>query len=127
MPAQILIVDDSVHLRSSIRCCIERNTDWEVCGEAENGLVAIEKVRELNPDLVVLDFAMPIMNGLDAARHITHIAPKLPMVLFTLHASVQLHKEALAAGIKDVLCKSQGGTEQLLASMKILLADADVP
>lgn len=112
MPAQILIVDDSVHLRSSIRSCIERHTDWEVCGEAENGLVAIEKVRELNnPDLVILGFAMPIMNGLDAARRITHIAPKLPMVLFTLHASVQLHKEALAAGIRDVLSKSAGGTD----------------
>jgi two-component system, chemotaxis family, chemotaxis protein CheY len=80
-----------------------------VCGEAENGVVAIEKVRELNPDLVILDFAMPIMNGLDAARHITHIAPKLPMVLFTLHASVQLYKEALAAGIKDVLSNQQAG------------------
>jgi DNA-binding NarL/FixJ family response regulator len=127
MPAQILIVDDSVHLRSSIRSCIERNTDWEVCGEAENGLVAIEKVRKLNPDLVILDFAMPIMNGLDAARQITHIAPKLPMVLFTLQASVQLHKEAVAAGIRDVLSKSAGGTDQLLASMKILLADAGIP
>ncbi|MGB8321461.1 MAG: response regulator [Candidatus Acidiferrum sp.] len=127
MPAQILIVDDSVHLRSSIRSCIERNTEWEVCGEAENGLIAIEKVRELNPDLVILDFAMPIMNGLDAARHITNFAPELPMLLFTLHSSVQLHKEALAAGIKDVLSKSEGETDQLLAAMRILLADAGIP
>jgi DNA-binding NarL/FixJ family response regulator len=78
----------------------------------------------MNPDLVILDFAMPIMNGLDAAWHITSIAPKLPMLLFTLHASVQLQKEAFAAGIRDVLSKSEGGTENLLASIRMLLSDS---
>jgi DNA-binding NarL/FixJ family response regulator len=119
--AQILIVDDSRALRSSIRTCIEQDTDWKVCGEAENGQVAIEKVMELQPDLVVLDLAMPVMNGLDAAREITNIAPKLAMVLFTIYVSGGLETEAKAVGIGDVVSKAEGGTEQLLASMRSLL------
>jgi len=74
MSAQILIVDDSPFLRRSIRFSIEQNTDWQVCGEAENGKVAIEKTKELHPDLIILDLAMPVMNGLDAARHLAHCA-----------------------------------------------------
>ncbi|MGC1650189.1 MAG: response regulator, partial [Candidatus Sulfotelmatobacter sp.] len=70
MSHRILIVDDSAIIRHSIRICIEHNTDWEVCGEAENGKVAIEKVRQLRPDVVTLDWQMPVMNGLEAAREI---------------------------------------------------------
>ena len=124
--AQILIVDDSKALRSSIRNCIEQDTDWKVCGEAENGQMAIAKVMELQPDLVVLDLAMPVMNGLDAAREITNIAPNLAMVLFTIYVSGELEKEAKAVGIGDVVSKAEGGTEQLLASIRFLLERAGV-
>ncbi len=124
--AQILIVDDNRALRSSIRTCIEQDTDWKVCGEAENGQVAIEKVMELQPDLVVLDLAMPVMNGLDAAREITNIAPNLAMVLFTIYVSGELETEAKAVGIGDVVSKAVGGTEQLLASMRSLLERAGI-
>ena len=123
---QILIVDDSRALRSSIRTCIEQDTDWKVCGEAENGQVAIEKVMELQPDLVVLDLAMPVMNGLDAAREITNIAPNLAMVLFTIYVSGELETEAKAVGIREVVSKAEGGTEQLLASMRSLLGRAGI-
>lgn len=123
---QILIVDDSRALRSSIRTCIEQDTDWQVCGEAENGQVAIEKVMELHPDIVVLDLAMPVMNGLDAAREITSIAPNLAMVLFTIYVSRELETEAKAVGIGDVVSKAEGGTEQLLISMRFLLDRAGI-
>jgi DNA-binding NarL/FixJ family response regulator len=119
--AEILIVDDSAILRKSIRSCIEQNTDWHVCGEAENGQVAVEKVRGLHPDLVILDFAMPVMNGLDAAREITIIAPSTPLVLFTMHSSTQILREAKAAGITNVLSKSEGGPDNLIASLHALL------
>ena len=75
MPRRILIVDDNTIIRRSIRECIEENTDWEVCGEAENGRLAIEQVQQLQPDLVILDWQMPVMNGLEAAREIHRIAP----------------------------------------------------
>ena len=96
MCAQILIVDDdNVHLRQAIRTCIEQNTEWIICGEAENGRVAVDKVRELGPDVVILDLAMPVMNGLEAAaRRIMVIAPQARLVWFTTHTSSQMLKEA---------------------------------
>jgi DNA-binding NarL/FixJ family response regulator len=126
MPAQIMIVDDSYVLRRSIRSCIEENTDWEVCGEAENGQIAIERVGTLHPDLVILDLAMPIMNGLDAARQIAKIDPDITMVLFTMHSSQQLMKDAKAAGIKTVLSKSVADVEDLLTSLKTLIDAASL-
>jgi DNA-binding NarL/FixJ family response regulator len=113
----ILIVDDSAIIRHTLRACIEQKSGWKVCGEAENGKVAIQKVRELQPDLVILDFQMPVMNGLDAARQITTIAPETPMVMFTMHTCEQLLRDAKAAGIKDVFSKSDGVPEHLLASL----------
>jgi DNA-binding NarL/FixJ family response regulator len=71
---------------------MEQNTDWQVCGEAENGQVAIEKTKQLDPDLIILDLAMPIMNGLDAARHIAGFAPGIAILLLTMHGSRELSK-----------------------------------
>ena len=126
MPAQILIVDDSPFMRNYLRSCIEQNTDWYICGEAENGEIAIEKARNLHPDLIILDMAMPIMNGLEAARRISFFAPTILLVLFTMHDARMLWKEASAAVIKDVLSKSETNYEQLLLSMRTLLENAGV-
>jgi two-component system response regulator NreC len=113
----ILIVDDSAVIRHTLRSCIEQQSGWKVCGEAENGKVAVQKVRELQPDFVILDFQMPVMNGLDAARQITTIAPETPIVMFTMHSSDQLLRDAKAAGIKEVFSKSDGVADHLLASL----------
>jgi len=118
MSYTILIVDDSALIRHSIRSCIEQNTDWRVCGEAENGEVAVEKVKELHPDSVVLDLQMPVMNGLEAARQINELAPDTAMVMFTLHDCEQLWKVAEAAGVRDVLSKCDKVSEHLLASLE---------
>ena len=120
MEFHILIVDDNPPIRKCIRTFIEQKTDWKVCGEAENGQVAIEKVKDLNPDLVVLDMSMPVMNGLDAARQINKTSPGLPLLMFTLYVSDQLSKEAKAVGIKDVLSK-EVGLDDLLVSMRAML------
>ena len=117
MSRTILIVDDSALIRRSVRSCIEQTTDWAVCGEAENGKVAIEKVQLLHPEVVILDLQMPIMNGLDAARQITRIAPTAIMLMLTLYDSGQLAQEAHAAGIKDVLPKSGRVAELLIAAL----------
>jgi CheY-like chemotaxis protein len=102
----ILIVDDNALIRHCLRSCIEREREWKVCGEAENGQVAVEKVKKLNPDVVILDWQMPVMGGLDAARHIACIAPKTAMVMLTLHQENQLLKEAQKVGIRHVLTKT---------------------
>jgi DNA-binding NarL/FixJ family response regulator len=118
MSHRILIVDDSAIIRHSIRICIEHNTDWEVCGEAENGKVAIEKVRQLRPDVVTLDWQMPVMNGLEAAREISRIAPLATLLMITLHENLVLTEEAQAAGIKEVLSKTDGVSAHLIASLR---------
>lgn len=121
MSLKILIVDDVSIIRHSLRFLIEQSTDWQVCGEAENGEVAVEKVRELSPDAVILDLSMPVMNGLEAARCISRIAPNVRMVLFTIDSSQQLLKEAQAVGIKDVVSKSDHGGDHIIAALKAAL------
>jgi DNA-binding NarL/FixJ family response regulator len=122
MCLRILIADDSASIRQVLRFFIEHNTDWQVCGEAENGQIAVEKVAELKPHAVILDLSMPVMNGLEAAREIARIAPNVQMVLFTMHSSEQLRKEAQAAGIKDVISKSDTIGQHLLTSLRTICA-----
>jgi DNA-binding NarL/FixJ family response regulator len=121
MAKQILIVDDSPMVRRMVRGSVESKTDWQVCGEAENGQEAVRMVEELNPDLVVLDLSMPVMNGLEAARHIAVNAPNTALLMYTMQDSGQLLKEAEAAGINEVITKSAAGIDRLLASMRALL------
>ena len=122
MSLKILIVDDSPSIRNVLRLFIEHNTDWQVCGEAENGQIAVEKVARLRPHAVILDLSMPVMNGLDAAREITRVDPNVQVVMFTMHISEQLRKDAQAAGIKDVVSKSDTIGNHLLASIRTICA-----
>jgi DNA-binding NarL/FixJ family response regulator len=117
MSHRILIVDDSAIIRRSLRICIEQNTSWEVCGEAENGKLAVQKVRDLCPDVVILDWQMPVMNGLEAAREITAVAPSTTMLMITMHDSESLAQQAHAAGVKEVLSKTDSVATRLIASL----------
>ncbi len=123
MPGTILIVDESAIFRQTLWSYIERNTDWQVCGEAENVKVAFEKVKELHPDVVILDLRMPAMDGLDVARQINLLAPNTTMLMFTTHVGKRLLEKAHAAGITDVISKSHRLPEQLLACLKSLHAE----
>jgi DNA-binding NarL/FixJ family response regulator len=105
----ILIVDDNPVIRRALRQLLEQVDSLEVCGEAANGREAIAKARRLKPNLVVLDFRMPGMNGLDAARGIKHLLPALPVVMFTAFPSTTLVREALSAGVNFVVSKSEPG------------------
>lgn len=122
MSFTILIVDDSDLIRHALRCCIEKNTEWQICGEAENGQVAVNKVQELNPDIVIMDFQMPVMNGIDAARQITLTAPNTAIVMLTMHNGEQLRREARSAGIREVLSKSESVADRLLSTLRKLCA-----
>lgn len=103
----ILIVDDSQVVRRTLRQLFEQVHQWEVCGEAVNGRDAIQKAQELHPDLIVLDFSMPEMNGLQAARVLTKIMPTVPVVLFSVYGQDPfIVREAHAAGVAAVVPKS---------------------
>jgi chemotaxis response regulator CheB len=81
----ILIVDDSAVMRRAIRLFLQSRPGLEVCGEAVDGIEAIAKAEELKPDLIVLDFSMPKMNGLEAAAALQKIMPTVPIILYTFH------------------------------------------
>jgi DNA-binding NarL/FixJ family response regulator len=106
VPIRILIVDDSAAIRRAIRSCIEGHPELEVCGEAENGGVALDMVRKLNPQIVVLDLVMPGINGFELAREIVASAPDTRMIMFTFNDCEELIREAQDVGISRVVAKS---------------------
>jgi len=116
----VLIVDDNEMVRRGLRCLFESEPAFEVCGEAVDGRDAIEKARQLKPDLIVLDFSMPGMNGLESARILSNMKPSAMILLFTMHRSAVADRDARAAGINAVVSKSEGaGT--LISQAQILL------
>ena len=120
MPTTILLVDDSSVVRRSLRSAIENQTNWLIAGEAENGLEAIEKFRELSPDVIILDLSMPLMNGLDAARRIREISSTVCILLFTLHAYPYLAEDARKIGVNKVVSKDDASL--LLGAVRSALA-----
>jgi DNA-binding NarL/FixJ family response regulator len=106
---RILIVDDSPLVRQRLRDMLQQHPHWKVCGEAASGTEAIQKVQGLGPDLIVLDFLMPGMDGLQAARELGKVVPDVPILMFTMHLSRQLVEEARNAGIRGAVAKSDAG------------------
>jgi CheY-like chemotaxis protein len=104
----ILLVDDSDFERFTIRAAVEGLTQFRVCGEAANGVEAIEKAAQLKPDLVVMDLAMPLMNGLEAATVIKNTLPGIPIILLTLYAEQIQAPRSSAFGVVTVLSKVEG-------------------
>ena len=107
MTNPILIADDREVIRRTLRNLIGGYNDLKVCGEAENGKEAIEKAHHLKPDLVLMDFSMPIMNGLDAASHLRKQSPKIPIVMLTMFKDKFLEQRAYKAGISLVWSKEE--------------------
>jgi len=106
---RILVADDSDLVRRGMRYLLGRHEGWVVCGEAADGQETVEKTRHLNPDVVVLDFAMPVMNGIEAARQIHKEHPNTPMILCSMYLDRQLASLARDVGITSVLSKSNVG------------------
>jgi DNA-binding NarL/FixJ family response regulator len=116
MPARILIADDHEIVREGIRTLITRaRPEWEICGEASNGEQAIEAVRNLKPDVVVLDITMPSMSGLEAATGIAKLAVGCRILMFTMHESERLALEVRQAGAQGFVLKSQGARDLIRA------------
>ena len=107
----ILIVDDDPNFRKQTRKFLEQETPYSVCGEAVDGLDAIERARQLKPDLIILDMSMPRMNGLQAARVLRQMMSDVPIILFTLHAGAILFSEVQAVGVSSVVSKTDGFDE----------------
>jgi DNA-binding NarL/FixJ family response regulator len=120
---KILIVDDSSAIRRMLRTILEVRSDWKVCGEAENGREGIDQALHLSPDLIVLDLAMPVMNGFQAARELRRLLPKVPILMYTTYDDWKVRQEALASGVAEVRSKSSG-MGPLVSSIQHLLKAA---
>jgi DNA-binding NarL/FixJ family response regulator len=119
MSIRILVVDDNPTVRDGLRHLLENHAGWEVCGEAGDGIEAIEKYRQLRPDLLVVDISMPRMNGLDASLELLKLSPKILIMLCTSYLTAQLIEQAHQAGIcgtvsKDAMHLVVAGLEALL-------------
>ena len=110
LPAtRILVVDDNASIRHSLRMLLETQDHWKVCDEASDGLEAIAKFDKDKFDVIVLDFQMPGMNGLDAAKQIKSLSPSIPILMVTMHYSRQLAEEARKVGIAGICSKTDIG------------------
>ncbi|MGC1483871.1 MAG: response regulator transcription factor [Candidatus Acidiferrum sp.] len=120
MDLRILIVDDSQRMRRIIATILSSHSGWEICGEAENGLAGIQMFQELKPDLVLLDFGMPDINGIEAASQMSTANPTVPLILFTIWNIEGFEREAAKAGICAVVRKSEAW--KLIAQIETFFA-----
>jgi two-component system response regulator EvgA len=109
----VFIVDDNPSVRTGIRKLLEPS-GFAICGEASDGLDAVERAPEINPDLIILDVSMPRMHGLDAARKLHDIHPHVPILLNTLHAAVIRAEPSLPEGVTDVVDKRENLLHRVL-------------
>jgi CheY-like chemotaxis protein len=122
MPKRVLLVDDNQIVRQSARRVFE--SSGFLCHEAENGAQAIEHISVFQPDVIVLDLAMPILNGLQAAPQLRRLLPSVPIILFTLYAGSVLEKEARAAGITSIVSKDEAASKLVSRAQTLLDASA---
>jgi DNA-binding NarL/FixJ family response regulator len=104
---RIFLVDDNAMARSAIKAALQQHSEWVVVGEASSGRQALETFRRHQPQLTVMDFKMPDMNGLEAARRLTECDPDVRILMITTDPSSQLEQEAKRAGIKGLCPKDE--------------------
>jgi DNA-binding NarL/FixJ family response regulator len=117
---QILIADDHEVVRSGLRAIIETRADWVVSGEAIDGSDAIKLAMEIKPDVAILDYSMPVMNGLEVSRRIKSHHLRTEVLILTMHESEEILTEALLAGVRGFLLKSDARSH-LIAAVEALL------
>ena len=105
MPISVLIVDDHEAIRRGLRSAFHPYPEFVICGEAVDGADALRKAQELSPHLIILDLAMPEMNGLEAALALKYMMPAVPIFLLTAHYSRELELAAFGSGICAVFSK----------------------
>ena len=129
MGIRILTVDDDKTIRLLLRRLLETHSAWEVCGEACDGREAIQQAEHLKPDLIIMDLAMPVMNGLQAAERLSQVCPEVPLLLISVQqVTTQVEETARRAGFKGAVTKANGmeviaGVEALLEKRTFFVID----
>ena len=117
---RILIADDHEMVREGLRRVLERQPGWVICGEAAHGREAVAKTLQLEPDVLVLDFTLPELNGLEVTRQVLAARPRTEIMILTVHESADLARELLAAGARGLMFKSDAG-KALVTGLQHLL------
>jgi len=117
---RLLVADDHEVIRRGVRSLLGTQPGWEVSGEAASGREAVEKAKQLKPDLVVLDITMPELDGLEATRQILEAVPKTKVLILTMHESEQVMSEVLKAGALGYVLKSDAA-DNLVPAVKALI------
>ena len=125
IPAKsVLIVDDNAFIRQALCELFERESDFEVCGEAENGKQGIEEAQRLRPDLIVLDLSMPVMNGFDAARVLKRLMPTVLLIMYSAFGDRVAEHQARLIGISEVVSKAEHASVLIHKARGLLYSSA---
>jgi DNA-binding NarL/FixJ family response regulator len=117
---RILVVDDYEPFRRFVCSTLSKKTEWQIIGEASDGLEAVQKAVELQPDLIVLDIGLPNLNGIEAARRIRKLSPESKILFVSQESSADIVQEALASGALGYIVKAHAASELLPAVQAIL-------
>lgn len=116
MPTRILIADDHEIVREGMIALLARSRpDWQICAEANNGEKAIQAIRQLHPDLVVMDITMPGVNGLEASSRLRDLGVSCPILIFTMHESERIVTDIRGSGAQGYVLKSQAARDLVRA------------
>jgi DNA-binding NarL/FixJ family response regulator len=108
---RILLADNHEVVRRGIRSLLEANAEWEVCAEAEDGVQAVQRTIELQPDVLIIDMSLPRLNGLQATCRILRQVPNQRVVLLTTYESETVFRDALQVGVRGVVLKSDASLD----------------
>lgn len=117
---QIVIADDHEIVRSGLRAIVEARPDWNVSGEATNGEQAVALVLQTQPDIAIVDYSMPLMNGLEVSRRIKSMHLRTEVLILTMHEDEELLTASILAGVRGFLFKSDAG-KHLVSAIEALL------
>jgi DNA-binding NarL/FixJ family response regulator len=119
---RVLIVDDHAFVRRGVQTILESFPEWELCGQAGNGIEALRLIEQLNPDVVLLDVSMPEMDGIEATRIVRGTNPRIKVVLLTLHESTEVLRRGFRAGANGYLLKADA-EEELIKALRVVIGD----
>jgi DNA-binding NarL/FixJ family response regulator len=117
---RVLIVDDHAFIRRGVQSILQSFPEWELCGEASNGMDAVRLANELSPDVILMDVTMPGMNGIDATRIIRRAHSQVKIVLLTLHESSEILRNGFRAGANGYLLKADA-EQELMKALRVVI------
>jgi len=123
VPVRILVVDDFAPWRRSVRSELKRHSELRLVAEVADGLEAVQKARELKPDLILLDIGLPSLNGIEAAKQIRQVVPNTKILFLTLNRDPDVVRAALDTGAKGYVLKEDAGSELWPAIEMVLRSD----